>query len=76
MRRNYSRYGQWQPNFKVCKSEGGNFNCPSEYVREFGAWPTPTDNPLLFGVVAGVLGSVALELVTKKSVAKLLRIKA
>lgn len=23
------------PEFKMCKSEGGTANCPSEYVREF-----------------------------------------
>lgn len=33
----YGAYGQspFQPNFIVCKSEGGTANCPSEYVKEF-----------------------------------------
>jgi len=32
-------YGEnpFQPNFVVCKFEGGTANCPKEYVKEFGA---------------------------------------
>jgi len=35
----YGVYGQgpFQPDFTVCKKEGGTANCPSEYVKEFGA---------------------------------------
>ena len=28
--------GPFQPDFTVCKSEGGTANCPAEYVKEFG----------------------------------------
>lgn len=27
--------GPFDPNFTVCKSEGGQADCPSEYVKEF-----------------------------------------
>ena len=45
----YSAYGQspFQPNFTVCKSEGGTANCPSEYVKEFGQYSVEDPrNPL------------------------------
>lgn len=70
------RFGQsiWQPDFKVCKSEGGTFNCPKEYTKEFSGLNGLSDTVPL-GIFWGLTFGVAIELMTGKSVAKWLKIE-
>ena len=38
-----AKRGVFKSFFPVCKTEGGPYNCPKEYVKEFGGsgpWPT------------------------------------
>lgn len=76
----FGDYGQnpFQPNFTVCKFEGGTANCPSEYVKEFsgsrlsdfipefqGISDIMGDNPIV-GVVAGIGVAIALECILRR----------
>lgn len=49
----------FQPNFTVCKSEGGTANCPAEYVKEFsglGMGTMPSMKCVLVFAVGLVVG--------------------